>query len=45
MKAVIAAALILLAGCAVLESNEAVVFCQAADTVTTLHALDQPRRA
>lgn len=40
MKAVIAAALILLAGCAVLESKEAVVFCQAADTVSTFHALD-----
>jgi hypothetical protein len=40
VKAVIAAAMFMLAGCAVLESSEAVVFCQAADTVTTLHALD-----
>lgn len=40
MKAVIAAAMFMLAGCAVLESREAVVFCQAADTATTLHALD-----
>jgi hypothetical protein len=29
-----------LGGCAVLASKEAVVGCQAADTVTTLHALD-----
>jgi uncharacterized membrane protein len=28
----------LLSGCAVMASKEAVVFCQAADTVTTLHA-------
>lgn len=30
----------LLSGCAVLASEEAVVFCQAADAVTTLHAVD-----
>ena len=30
----------LLGGCAVLSSQEAVVFCQAADAVTTLHAVD-----
>jgi hypothetical protein len=30
----------LLGGCSVLASKEAVVGCQAADTVTTLHALD-----
>ena len=30
----------LLGGCAVLASKEAVVGCQAADAVTTLHALD-----
>lgn len=28
----------LLSGCAVMASKEAVVFCQSADTVTTLHA-------
>jgi hypothetical protein len=40
VKALIAATVVVLAGCAVLESREAVVFCQAADTVTTFHALD-----
>jgi hypothetical protein len=40
VKALIAASIVLLAGCAVLESNEAVVFCQAA----TLHALDHGAR-
>jgi hypothetical protein len=30
----------LLSGCTVLASNEAIVFCQAADTVTTLQAVD-----
>ena len=34
------AAAALVGGCAVLESKAAVVGCQAADTVTTLHALD-----
>ena len=38
LLAVAAAALV--GGCAVLESKAAVVGCQAADTVTTLHALD-----
>ena len=40
MKALVLACVLLLAGCTVLQSKEAVVFCQAADTVTTLHALD-----
>ena len=31
--------LCLLSGCAVLETKGAVVGCQAADTVTTLHAV------
>ena len=44
MKAFVLACVLLLAGCAVLESKEAVVFCQAADTVTTLHALDKGAR-
>ncbi len=34
------AAAALVGGCAVLESKAAVVGCQTADTVTTLHALD-----
>jgi Domain of unknown function (DUF5658) len=41
VNTVLALALALaLDGCAVLESKAAVVGCQAADTVTTLHALD-----
>jgi len=44
VKALIAASIAVLAGCAVLESKEAVVFCQAADTVTTIHALDHGAR-
>ena len=38
--ALVFACAFLLGGCAVLASKEAVVGCQAADTVTTLHALD-----
>jgi hypothetical protein len=34
----------LLGGCAVLESKAAVVGCQAADAVTTLHAIDLDAR-
>ena len=37
-KAATAACVCLLGGCAAFASKEAVVFCQAADTVTTLHA-------
>jgi hypothetical protein len=40
VKALVLASIVLLAGCTVLQSKEAVVFCQAGDTVTTLHALD-----
>ena len=35
-----AACALSLAGCAVLESKGAIVACQAADTATTLHAVD-----
>ena len=37
-KLSIAALACSLSGCAVFASKEAVVFCQAADTITTLHA-------
>lgn len=36
----LACACLLGGGCAVLSSKEAIVFCQAADTTTTLHAVD-----
>jgi hypothetical protein len=39
-KPLLLACACLLGGCAVLSSKEAIVFCQAADTTTTLHAVD-----
>jgi Domain of unknown function (DUF5658) len=40
LSALVLTGTFLLGGCAVLASKEAVVGCQVADTVTTLHALD-----
>ena len=39
-KPLLVACACLLGGCAVLSSKEAIVFCQAADATTTLHAVD-----
>ena len=39
-KPLLLACACLVGGCAVLSSKEAIVFCQAVDTTTTLHAVD-----
>jgi len=39
-KALVLACACLVGGCAVLSSQEAIVFCQAADATTTLHAVN-----